>query len=153
MKEEWRDIVGYEGLYQVSNLGRVKSFRRVKPFILGIRLRCGYNRVALYKDGGVKNITVHRLVAQAFINNKYNKPLINHKNGVKIDNRVKNLEWCTHKENTIHSFENGLQERKVSNQDAIYIRENKGGLYQWQLAERFNVCQQMISMIQSGKRR
>ena len=106
MEEIWKDIEGYEGRYQVSNLGRVRSLslgkiakfrpehhgRVLKPYLT----RYGYYSVDLYYDTGKKrHHLVHRLVAQAFIPNPDNLPQINHKNEVKTDNRVQNLEWCT----------------------------------------------------------
>lgn len=101
MLEEWRDVVGYEGLYTVSNLGRVVGPRKMlKPFIT----RFGYERVFLCKNGKQRNKPVHRLAAIAFIENKENKPQVNHKDGVKTNNKVSNLEWATAKENIDHMF-------------------------------------------------
>lgn len=107
--EEWRDAIGYEGGYQVSNLGRIKSLQRkktriVKPDII----HTGYLRVMFYKDGKTKSHYTHVLVAKAFIPNPDNKSDVNHINGVKTDNRVENLEWTTRSENIIHAFANGL---------------------------------------------
>ena len=104
MNEEWRDIKGYEGLYQVSNLGRVKSLNcRGHKGCIGIltpRLDGkGYEMVALYKEGKARNTKVHRLVAQAFIPNPNNYPQVNHKDENKTNNNVKNLEWCTNEYN------------------------------------------------------
>ena len=104
MNEEWRDIEGYEGLYQVSNLGRVRSLNcRGHKGCMGIltpRLDGkGYEMVALYKEGKARNIKVHRLVAQAFIPNPNNYPQVNHKDENKTNNDVKNLEWCTNEYN------------------------------------------------------
>ena len=103
-KEIWIDIKEYEGLYQVSNFGNIKSLRNShgnnREKILKPKLdRYGYNCVSLYKFKKHKNKTVHRLVAQAFIENPNNLPQINHINEVKTDNRVNNLEWCTNKYN------------------------------------------------------
>ena len=113
--EEWRDIVGYEGEYQVSNLGRVKSLSRFifngkgtflsqEKILNGFKTKKGYIRVELHK----KSFAIHRLVAQAFIPNELNKPQVNHIDGDKSNNCVSNLEWCTNGENQIHAYANGL---------------------------------------------
>ena len=106
MKEIWKSITGYEGLYKVSNLGRVKSlnFRHTgKEKILRPLLCGGYLNVQLCKEGKMKPCLIHRLVATAFIENPENLPEVNHKNQVKTDNRVDNLEWCSRKYNVRYS--------------------------------------------------
>lgn len=92
--EKWKDVPGYEGLYQVSNLGRVKSFHRGVRILKPVMNSYGYYMVFLYKDGKRKEVLVSRLVAEAFIPNPDNLPLVNHKSEVKTDNSVENLEWC-----------------------------------------------------------
>lgn len=101
--EIWVPIAGYEGLYQVSNLGRVRSLvqrRNWKPRVLSPGKVRGYLQVQLYKDGHRKQFKVHRLVAEAFIPNLQNLPQVNHKDEDKTNNAECNLEWCDSKYNT-----------------------------------------------------
>lgn len=126
MQEVWKDIIGYEGLYQVSNLGRVKSLQRVvkrtngRPYtakekILG-QFYSGrdkdYLKSYLSKNGKKKSYQIHRLVAIAFIPNVQNKPQVNHIDGNKSNNNILNLEWCTNSENQIHAYRMGLNHVK-----------------------------------------
>ena len=112
--EEWKDFPNYDGLYKISNLGNVKSFNTKTNHKQPINLKQtmdrknGYLTVSLCKDKVQKIYRVHRLVAEAFIPNPNNYPIINHKDGKKQNNNVNNLEWCTHQQNIIHSWENGL---------------------------------------------
>ena len=110
--EVWKDIPGYEGKYQVSNLGRIRSLnynreKRVKVLRLHQNKK-GYVETKLSKNNIAKTIHVHVLAARAFIPNSDNKAEVNHKNGDKTDNSVENLEWVTHRDNIIHSHETGL---------------------------------------------
>lgn len=102
--EIWKDIPEYEGLYQASNLGRIKSInskRRNHDVIMSDKsiANNGYIVVCLKRNGKPKTHSVHRLIAKTFIPNPYNYPVINHKNENKLDNRVENLEWCTYSYN------------------------------------------------------
>ena len=112
MEEEWKDIKGYEGLYKVSNLGKVKSMGHRRTHTLEKDLKPsifhGYEHVTLLKHGKGTKMRVHRIVAQAFIPNPLNKPQINHIDGNKLNNCISNLEWATSQENILHAFNMGL---------------------------------------------
>ena len=102
--EEWKDIQGYEGDYQVSSYGRIKSFKKNKEKILKPQMHYkGYEFITLLKNGISKKYKVHRLVAEAFIPNPNNYPVVNHKDENKSNNNVKNLEWCTVSYNNIYN--------------------------------------------------
>lgn len=94
-KEVWKDIIDYEGLYQVSNLGRVKSLFRYKRILKPQKDIHGYLKVGLYKNGKCKLFNIHKLVANAFIENPNNYKYVNHKDENKTNNRVENLEFCS----------------------------------------------------------
>lgn len=112
MQEIWKDVPGYEGLYQVSNIGNVRSLkwnhsnqtRLLTPFNNG-----GYARIGFRQNGILKNYLVHVLVAKAFIPNPHNKPSVNHIDGNKLNNTVQNLEWVTYSENTRHAIAHNLR--------------------------------------------
>lgn len=106
-KEIWKDILGYEGLYQVSNFGRVKSLKFGKERILKLtKDKDGYLIVNLYKNNKSKTFKVHRLVAEAFIPNPDNLPQVNHKDEDKSNNILSNLEWCDVKYNQNYGTRN-----------------------------------------------
>ncbi|PEI42608.1 HNH endonuclease [Bacillus pseudomycoides] len=119
-EELWKPISGYEGIYEVSSLGRVRSLDRVIVDYRGIEKSVGgkilkpgvtnkgYYIVSLNSVDKRHTLTVHRLVANAFIPNLDNKPQVNHINGIKTDNRICNLEWLTNEENMKHAINNGL---------------------------------------------
>ena len=135
MKEIWKDIKNYEGLYQVSNFGRVKSLKFGKEKILKLlKHNCGYLYIGLHKDNNVKNYYIHRLVAEAFIPNPDNLPQVNHKDENKLNNVVSNLEWCdakyninygTARERSSEKMINGKLSKKVFQYDleGNFIRE------------------------------
>lgn len=115
--EIWRDVVGYEGLYEVSNQGNVRS--SYTGHMLSPGISQGYCYVALYKDGLRRNKQVHRLVAEAFIPNPMHYPLINHKDEVKTNNVVDNIEWCDYSYNVTY------------NGNALRISESLKGKTPW----------------------
>lgn len=125
MEEKWEPIKNYEGLYEISNFGNVKILARVytkynyltgrynvikvKEKITQGTLNKGYRRICLTKNKIEKNKHIHQLVAEAFIPNPNNYKYVNHINGVKTDNRVENLEWCTLYQNNAHAYKNNLR--------------------------------------------
>ena len=102
MEEIWKDKKDYEGHYQVSNFGRVKSIKFGKEIILKQKIKDGYYYVGLSKNGIAKNYFVHRLVAQAFLPNPNNLPCVNHKDEDKLNNNVDNLEYCSYSYNNTY---------------------------------------------------
>ena len=122
--EIWKDIVNYEGFYQVSNLGRIKSLNRttsngskIKSVILkGCKSTSGYDLVCLHLEGKSKTVYIHRMVVEHFKDKKEGLYEVDHIDGVKNNNSASNLEWVTRKENMCRSWENGLMEnqRKVA---------------------------------------
>lgn len=113
--ELWKDIKDYEGRYQISSYGNIRSLnylghgniRKLAP----MKDTKGYLRIGLYCNGKRKIFKIHRLVAQAFIDNPCNKAEVNHKDGVKTNNCVENLEWATARENSLHAYKHGLKEK------------------------------------------
>lgn len=175
--EIWKDIKGYENIYQVSNLGRIKSLDRkvkagikhneykiAKGKILKLnQKRNGYLTVDLCKENKVKTISVHRLVALTFIPNKENKEQINHINAKKYDNRVENLEWCTYEENKQHAKENKLyynpKRKQVRCKQTNIVYESSYNAGEWLNSYRFKnskntaVIANKIRMCCNGKQK
>ncbi|EAL12072.1 prophage LambdaSa2, HNH endonuclease family protein [Bacillus cereus G9241] len=108
MKEQWKPIAGYEGHYEISNKGNVKSIKFKKHRILKPFEWQGYKKIKLVMEGVEKTVPIHRLVALAFVENQGNKPLVNHKDGNKGNNIYTNLEWNTNAENIKHAYDNNL---------------------------------------------
>lgn len=180
LKEEWKAVPGYEDRYEVSNFGRVLSLTRIiersdgRKSKLEGRLRNlglnsdGYPAVKLYKNSKAKNVKVHRLVAQCFVDNPKNKKIVNHLDGDKTNNLATNLEWVTSSENAQHAYDTGLFKpnnpnvngncqgekngsSKLTEKDVLFIRENArkngGKLTQKVMSERFGVGNNTISNI------
>lgn len=162
MNEQWKDVEGYEGIYQMSSLGRVRSFhqdvtvgRILEPYKAGR----GYLQVTLCRDEERKRVYVHRLVAFAFLGPAPSPDHeINHKNGNKQDNRVENLEWVTAAYNTRHAIralgvEHAVGEKagaaKITEQDVKEIRKlyKTGEHTQAELGEMFGITQSAIHLI------
>ena len=158
--EDWRDVVGYEGLYQVSNYGRVKSFQKNYPKIMksGVQSK-GYVQIRLHKNRHSKNCGVHVLVAQAFIFNPAQKSEVDHRNGDKTNNCIWNLNWATRSENAARAYQLGLIKvnrgtqchyAKLNAEEVIYIRKNPDTLKIRELSEKFNVSRETIKRVRAG---
>lgn len=159
MQEIWKDVVGYEGLYKVSNLGNVISlnYRKTnKPKKLSYNVNHkGYLDVHLTKNRTSKHKIIHRLVALAFIPNPNNLPQINHIDGNKQNNNVNNLEWCDNSQNQKHAYKLGLK-KKLFGIDSpkhtkIYQYDLNGNFiktwnYIKEASETLNICQSNISL-------
>ena len=166
--EIWVDVNGYVGLYQVSNMGRIKSFIKLLSIDMVGKIRVlspdkfGYIRCGLNKDNKRTTIKVHRLVAEHFIPNPEGKEQVNHKNMIKSDNRVENLEWLTRGENQKHSYDNDqkrirqfgqinkMSKLKDSDIHEIFNLYNNGSSKQ-ELSEQYNVHKKTIHGILMGR--
>lgn len=164
MQEVWRDILGYEGYYQASSLGHVRSSTReitqkghksCYTRIMNGKTICprkqnsNYDLVWLSKDGEVHPQLVHRLVAQTFIINSDNKPCVNHINGNKSDNRVDNLEWCYYSENIKHSH--NIAGRKRTAKFIVCVELNRTFQGITDAASKLNINRCSISHALNGK--
>lgn len=171
--EVWKDVVGYEGAYEVSNLGRIRSLDRYisgafnsKRFIKGVEIKSsltgnGYLGFNLVKDGKSKMSKVHRVVANAFIDNNELKPEVNHKDGNKNNNHVSNLEWVTKGENQSHAYKNVLRCSKGVNNPSSKLNETNvknilklldRGVTAKKIAKAFCVAESTIGRIKNGQK-
>lgn len=136
----WKDIIGYEGRYQVSSTGIIKGYDKVvtnhmgsgirKGVIMKLNICKGYLRVSLRKYNKSKSLYVQRIVAETFIINTENKKEVNHINGNKLDNRIENLEWVTPRENMLHAYSTGLKVgmKGIVNPKSIQVIDTKTGI-------------------------
>jgi len=157
--EIWKNIKNYEGLYMVSNFGRISNSKGLRKLVeSGI----GYKKIKLSKNGVQKTFLVHRLVAEAFIPNSENKSQVNHIDMNRGNNHVENLEWCTNKENCIHGLLNNKNRISISGSknylsklNEVKVKEmrilSKEGMTDLQLSERFGVCRRTIWAIVRNK--
>jgi len=168
MEEIWKNVVGYEGFYEVSNFGNIKrvgGFRGVnKAYLDNYYLKHkdngkGYFRVKLSVNSQPKMIMVHRIIAEAFLPMIKNKNIVNHKDGNKKNNALLNLEWCTQSENCIHASKIGLlsdkkgekhPKSKLTNKDVLTIRSLDEDNF-FRLAKEYNVSYSTIMRIISRK--
>lgn len=168
MTEQWADIDGYEGRYQVSNLGRIKTIphyvvTRGGKRLLSERIKklgqhnAGYLSVMLGRNG---SRLVHRIVAAAFLPKQEGKDFVNHKDGNKHNNRIDNLEWCSRQENEDHAFRTGLKNSTGSMNTMAKLTEESVGMIRhlvnigftaMEVAERFNVHAATIRRIAQNK--
>lgn len=170
--EIWKDIQGFEGLYQVSNHGRVKSLKRVlirsngrnqiinERFLSPRPSKKGYLRVALMFYQKRIDSKIHRLVAIHFLDNPSHYKEVNHKNGIKSDNRVQNLEWCSRSQNVQHAFDNGLKpamkgelngQSILTKEQVFSIRQESKTFTRKELMAKYNVSKSAIAFILQGK--
>ena len=159
-KEIWKDIPNYEGVYLVSNFGRIKSFRRnwkTNERILAISIWAGGYRVIKLSDKNriIKTYKISRLVALTFILNPHNLPEVNHKDGNKLNDEVNNLEWVNRSDNIKHALRIGLftsrkgeknSNAKLNNFQVRVIRKIND-MYQREIAEIFNISRSQIALI------
>ena len=155
VNEEWRDVSGYEGLYQVSNLGRVRSLDRWRKNGSGEYKQkgrilnqgdttTGYKQIVLNKDKKRKTLKVHRLVAIAFIPNPENKPNVNHIDGNPHNNNVENLEWCTQAENVQHAINTGLKRCNIIDKEILEDMHYNKKMSTQAIAKEFGVTKMII---------
>jgi len=155
--EIWKDIPGYEGLYQASNYGNIKSFKRRgqpkdrirKPMML----TNGYRNIDLSKHNKRSLQKISRLVATSFIPNPENKLCVNHKDGNKLNDKLDNIEWCTHSENQKHAYKLGLKKKVAKlNEFQVRVIRKIDDMTNTEIAKIFNVKQPAISQIKNYKR-
>jgi hypothetical protein len=163
--EIWKDVLGYEGVYQVNELGDVKSLKRNTPGTFtsydkllkkGISTK-GYYCYRLSKNGKSKNSLLHRLVAIAFIDNPNNEKCVNHKDGNPLNNCISNLEWCSYSYNSLHGYRSNGRKNPMRKLTEVQVSEIKKKLDPYyyglgvKLAKEYGVSIYIISLIKMGK--
>jgi hypothetical protein len=165
MEETWKPVVGFENHYEVSTDGRIRRTMAANSTKVGWVLtpndHNGYRRVSLHKGGKCHRLLVHRIVAQAYLDGFEKVRHVNHKNGVKHDNRVENLEWVTARENVLHAWKNGLATPNLgedSGQSVLTAQSVQGilvllanGVEGRLIAKAFGVTESAISSIKRGQ--
>jgi hypothetical protein len=154
VEEIWKDAVGYEGFYQISSIGRLKSIPRKRVlkerFIKTFPDKNGYMKTVIHRGSVAKiNVILHRMVATAFIPNPDGLDQVNHKNGIKSDNRVENLEWCSGEYNQKHARDMGLHScAKLNECDVLEIRKmlSMGKSHRY-VSLLYNISTQQVSKI------
>jgi hypothetical protein len=170
-----RDLKGYEGLYFATEDGNIFSHERLiiiprngaaylknEHLVKPNKGKKGYLLVTLCKNGKKTTHSIHRLIAKSFIENLENKPQVNHKNGIKDDNNIKNLEWCSRSENILHAYKTGLLrspkgvDHKLSKLNDYKVRQIRKmlntGISQLEIGKKFKIEQSTISRIKNNKR-
>ena len=162
-----KPISGYNGIYSISEKGDI--YRHSCLVIFGV-LSCkwikghflkpcknsrGYMQIKLYKDGISAILSIHRLLANSYLKTMVGKDFVNHKNGIKNDNRLENLEWVSSSDNAIHAYRKKLWKSKITDQDAIDIRRlySMKELSTYELSKKYNLSRRYIQQIVSGKRK
>jgi hypothetical protein len=163
--EIWKDVIGYEGIYQINKNGDVKSLKRNTPGTFTtidkiikkqIDLK-GYFVYKLSKNGKTTTKSLHRLIAIHFIENPNNEKCVNHKDGNRLNNDISNLEWCSYSYNSLHGYKNNGRinsRRKLTNNLVLEIREKLKNPYHGignDLANEYNVSKWIISLIKNFK--
>lgn len=169
LEEIWNPVVGYEGLYEVSDKGRIKALSRIvkynrwggasekrlgEKFLNPTISKCGYYHTTLSLNSKKETVLIHRIIAIAFLPNQNNLPQVNHKDGNKLNNAVENLEWVTASANHIHAASIGLK-GKFSNDKVALVREEyaKGGINQKALSAKHGISYLYLNKIINNKAR
>jgi len=162
--ESWKEVVGYEGWYEISDLGRTKRIKAATNTYAGRILKPGldgdgYHKVSLSKAGDIRSVKVHKMVITAFIGPRPEGKQINHIDGDKSNNRLDNLEYVTQSENMLHAYKIGLESQrgeknnysKLTEENVHEIRRLVGEESQKSMAKRFGVAQETINGVVKGR--